>query len=127
MTDEATRIVAVASQNRREVTGHLGRCRRFWVYPLSSEAAGERRLVELSLDQSLHAVAPGWPPPLDGVDVVICAGMGTGMARRLAGFGVEVLVTSELDPDVAVRRYLAGDLPVPPAVDSDDPQGDLHA
>lgn len=125
MIEKATRIVAVASQNRREVTGHVGRCRRFWLYSVGGDVAGGRRLVELSLDQSLHAVAPGWPSPLDGVDVLICAGMGAGMARRLAGFGVEALVTSELDPDVAVTRYLAGDLPVPSARQCDDSQGDL--
>lgn len=27
--------IAVASQNRKDITGHTGRCRKFWIYQSS--------------------------------------------------------------------------------------------
>lgn len=29
--------IAIASQNRREITGHTGHCRRFWIYDIGSD------------------------------------------------------------------------------------------
>jgi len=103
--------IAVASQNRREVTGHTGRCRKFWVYRIEQARVRDRALLELPREQAFHESAPHQPHPLDGVDVLISGGMGTGLMRRLAARGIEGLVTSETDPDTAVASYLAGRLP----------------
>lgn len=103
--------IAVASQNRREVTGHTGRCRKFWIYDISTQ--GEvlgRQLLELAKSQSFHESSPHDRHPLQGVQVLISGGMGQGMHRRLAAMGIEAAATCQTDPDVAVRAWLDGTL-----------------
>jgi len=104
--------IAVASQNRKQVTGHTGRCRRFWIYEVEAGRIVSRTLLELSIDQSFHAISPQATHPLDGVQVLISGGMGEGLVMRLARMGIKGLVTTESDPDRAVALYLAGDLPL---------------
>jgi predicted Fe-Mo cluster-binding NifX family protein len=40
----SSRRIGITSQNRRTVTGHAGRCRRFWVYDVKDGQVLERRL-----------------------------------------------------------------------------------
>lgn len=104
--------IAVASQNRRQVTGHTGRCRRYWIYEVAEGAVRGKTLLELPKAQCFHESPPGAPHPLDGVGVLIGGGMGRGLVRRLAAMGIRGLVTTETDPDKAVALYLAGSLPL---------------
>lgn len=104
--------IAVASQNRREVTGHTGRCRRFWLYDVVDDEVAGKSLLELAMAQSFHDSSPHEPHPLDAVDVLISGGMGQGLTRRLGRMGIAGIVTTETDPDRAVARYLDGSLPV---------------
>ena len=105
-------IIAVASQNRREVTGHTGRCRRFWTYQIEEGEVRSKSLLELPREQSFHESPPGAPHPLDGAEVLITGGMGPGLERRLKARGIRALVTSETDPDRAVATFLGGKLPL---------------
>ena len=103
--------IAVASQNRREITGHTGRCRKFWFYDVEQGQVQNKVLLELPREQSLHDSSPYASHPLEVADVLISAGMGHGLVRRLTAWGIEAVVTPETNPDVAVGRYLAGTLP----------------
>jgi predicted Fe-Mo cluster-binding NifX family protein len=103
--------VAVTSQNRREVTGHAGRCRNFWVYDVDDGIVVDSTLVELPKESSFHDSSPHAPHALDGVEVLISGGMGDGLRVRLARRGIEALVTTERDPERAVAAWLAGCLP----------------
>lgn len=103
--------IAVSSQNRKTITGHAGKCRRFWVYDTEGADVLDKTLLELPMDQSFHA-SHGRPHPLDAVNVLICAGMGQGLVKRLKAKGIQGLVTTEIDPDNAVAAYLAGRLPL---------------
>lgn len=103
--------IAVASQNRRTVTGHAGRCRRFRLYDSISRAPiGE---IELTPEQVLHAGGFGPEHPLGRAQVLIAAGFGPGLARRLQRGGVICYASAADDPSRAVADYLDG---VPPAV-----------
>lgn len=99
--------VAVASQNRRSVTAHAGRCRRFWVYDVRDGRAGSGRLLELDKDGTLHALRPGIPPALAGVDVLIAEDPCPSLLRRLARHGIEGRASTCEQPDDAVREFLA--------------------
>lgn len=102
--------IAVASQNRRTITEHAGRCRKFWIYRIIEDQVRDKRMLELPKEQSFHDSPRNAPHPLDTVNVLISSGMGRGLERRLRDRGIEALVTSETDPDNAVKAYLAGTL-----------------
>ncbi|MFW5954483.1 MAG: NifB/NifX family molybdenum-iron cluster-binding protein [Guyparkeria sp.] len=102
--------IAVTSQNRRTVTSHAGRCRRFWVYEVQNGAVVGRELLELPREQSFHESRPGEAHPLDGIQALISQGMGEGLVRRLAGMGASGYLTDESDPDQAVCLLLDGAL-----------------
>jgi predicted Fe-Mo cluster-binding NifX family protein len=102
--------IAITSQNRREITGHAGRCRKFWLYDIADNEVRNKVLLELPKEQAFHESAPQQPHPLDDITVLISGGMGQGMLRRLAAKGIIGIVTVEKEPDIAVKDYLAGRL-----------------
>jgi predicted Fe-Mo cluster-binding NifX family protein len=108
--------IAVASQNRREITGHTGRCRKFWIYDIGIDGGlTGKELLEFDKSRSFHESSPHDAHPLDAVKVLISGGLGNGMRRRLAAMGIEAVVTHHTDPDTAVSAWLAGTLvDVPP-------------
>jgi predicted Fe-Mo cluster-binding NifX family protein len=116
-------LIALTSQNRRDITEHAGKCRNFLVYEVNGSHIGEPRLIELPLGASLHDTAPGQPHPLDGVDVMISASMGEGLRVKLAQRGIQACLTDETDPQRALQSYLAGELPTLAAV----PEAREHA
>ncbi|MCC6135925.1 MAG: nitrogen fixation protein [Candidatus Contendobacter sp.] len=102
--------IAVTSQNRRTITEHAGKCRKFWIYNVDQGQTTDRELLELPLEQSFHESSPHDPHPLDDVQVLISASMGPGLHQRLMAKGITVLMTPETDPDAAVAAYLQGTL-----------------
>ena len=102
--------IAVTSQNRRTINEHAGKCRKFWVYDIEQGQVMGKTLLELPIEQSLHESSLQEPHPLDTVQVLITAGMGPGLQRRLAAKGITALMTAETDPDQAVAAYLQGTL-----------------
>lgn len=102
--------VAVTSQNRRTVTSHAGRCRRFWIYEVENGDIVGREMLELPREQSFHESHAREPHALDGIDVLISKGMGEGLIHRLADMGARGCLTGESDPDRAVRLLLKGAL-----------------
>ncbi len=102
--------IAVTSQNRRTITEHAGKCRKFWVYDIEQGQVTGKTLLELPIEQSFHESSPHESHPLDAVQVLITAGMGPGLQHRLAAKGITALMTAETDPDQAVAAYLQGTL-----------------
>lgn len=111
--------IAVASQNRRSVTGHAGKCRRFWIYHTENARIVDRRLLELPMEQSFHESDQDAPHPLDEVNVLISGGMGNGLQNRLKRKGILAVATAETDLDGAVSAWLNGTL-------KELPPGDHH-
>ena len=91
--------IAVASQDRKTITGHAGRCRKFWIYQADGRAVRAKRLLEPSREQSFHDSDGAAPHPLDDVQALISGGMGPGLALRLRRRGIAGLVTGDTDPD----------------------------
>lgn len=104
--------IAVTSQNRRSITEHAGKCRKFWIYDIEQNRISGRTLLELPIEQSFHQSPPQQAHPLDTVQVLIAGSMGPGLQQRLAAKGIIALVTAETDPDQAVAAYLQGTLPL---------------
>ncbi len=79
-----TMKIAVASQNRKEITGHTGMCRKFWIYTIENDAITGREMLELSKEQSLHDTLPWESSPLDYVQVLISWGYENWLGQSLA-------------------------------------------
>ncbi len=102
--------IAVTSQNRKTITSHAGKCRKFWVYEIKDYSVRDKRLLELPLSQSFHECDHDAPHPLDGVRLLISGGLGLGLQHRLQQKGIVALATAETDPDKAVAAWIAGSL-----------------
>jgi predicted Fe-Mo cluster-binding NifX family protein len=118
--------IAVTSQNRKTITGHAGKCRKFWVYEVEEGAIQGRELLELPIEQSFHESPIDAPHPLDGVNVLIAGSMGAGMQNRMKQKGTLAVATSETDPDRAVAAWLDGTLPEAAPEAHDHEHGDDH-
>lgn len=105
--------IAITSQNRRTITEHAGKCRKFWIYDIQQDAIADRRLVELPIEQSFHA-SHGLPAPLEGVEVLISRGMGGNLYHRLIALGIQPMLTEEQDPEQAIADFLSGKLQTHP-------------
>ena len=101
--------IAVTSQNRKTITEHAGKCRKFWIYEVEKGVLAGKRLVELAIEQSLHA-SHQLAQPLAGINVLITGGMGRGLHDRLMQGGILPVVTMEEDPDAAVAALLGNSL-----------------
>lgn len=108
--------IAVTSQNRKTITEHAGKCRKFWIYNIQNQQVIGKDLLELPLEQSFHESAQTAGPqaahPLDGTSLLIAASAGRGLQLRLAQKGIQLAVTTETDPDRAVTAWLDGTLPL---------------
>lgn len=102
--------IAVTSQNRKTITEHAGKCRKFWIYDIEAGIVAGKTLLELPMEQSFHASHHQLAGPLAEIRVLITASMGAGLHQRLKQEGIRPLITSEEDPDIAVAAYLAGRL-----------------
>lgn len=98
--------IAVTSQNRKTITQHAGKCRKFWIYDINEGAIAGKDLLELPIEQSFHASHHQLAAPLAGVSVLITASMGAGLYQRLRQGGITPFITTEEDPDTAVAAYL---------------------
>ena len=115
--------VAISSQNRHSVTGHAGKCRKFWIYELdSADRVTGKTLLELPMEQALHNSPGHAPHPLDEVQGLVSGGMGEGMKRRLGAKGIIAFVTEQTDLDAALADFLANK-PSLPKRDALPPQG----
>ena len=105
--------IAVTSQNFRTITGHAGKTRRFLIYADDGTGkAVEVERLDLPREMAIHEFR-GHEHPLQEADVLITAGCGQGFVRRMADWGIQVLATSETDPQAAAQAVLSGQ-PLPP-------------
>ncbi|GAB4302310.1 MAG: hypothetical protein Kow0096_23710 [Thiohalomonadaceae bacterium] len=104
--------IAVTSQNFRTITGHAGKTRRFLIYEVEAgRLPREVARLDLPKEMSFHEFHGDGAHPIDGVAAVLTASCGAGFARRLAGRGIRVAVTTLEDPLAAVQAYADGHLP----------------
>ncbi len=116
--------IAITSQNFRTITGHAGKTKRFLVF--EAEQGGEPveiQRLDLPKELSFHEFHSGGPHPVDGADVIITGSAGYGFVQRLAARGIRVLVTSETDPQRAIRALFDGTLPPPDLHEEHDCDG----
>ena len=104
--------IAITSQNRKNITEHAGSCRNFWIYHVDQGKVASKELIELTIDQSLHASHHELADPLNGIKVLITRSMGTGLYQRLQQQGILPIVTTEENPEEAIAAFLENRLEV---------------
>ena len=102
--------IAITSQNKREITGHAGKCRKFWIYDIAEGKIEGKNLLELPKEESFHESSGNNAHPLDNIQVLITGGMGMGLAQRLKVKNIDGIITSEKNPEDAINAYLTGNL-----------------
>jgi predicted Fe-Mo cluster-binding NifX family protein len=105
-----TTTIAVCTQNRRTVTGHAGRCRRFQLFTFVEQDSGEystqMQWAELPEEDTLHHARTRLPMALTGIDAIVTKGLGEGLKRKLDRLGVAWAQTSENDPMKAASKIM---------------------
>lgn len=102
--------IAVTSQNRKSITEHAGRCRKFWLFITENNKIVDKQLLELPKELAFHESSPHEPHPLDDIDILIAGDMGQGLVKRLERKGIKGLITKESNPEKAVLLFLSGSL-----------------
>ncbi len=108
--------IAVTSQNFRTITQHAGKSRRFLIFEQDPTTGAVQEIARLDLpkEMSMHEFR-GVDHPLFEMDYLITASGGQGFVQRMASAGVEVIITSEADPQTAANAVIEGKPLAPPA------------
>lgn len=109
-------IVAVTSQNKKTISGHGGRCRKFYFYTIENDRIIKRDLVETPREEVLHEVFHNMGPeahhPIFDADIFLAAQIGQGAIVKLAQKNVRAYITPQTDPDTAIKELIEGTLKV---------------
>jgi predicted Fe-Mo cluster-binding NifX family protein len=111
------RTVAITCQNRKEVSGHAGKCHNFFIYTIDDTKILSKELLELRKEEVLHEAfhnpeMAGQPHPIFDVDIFLVGGIGIGAINKLKTHNVDTYIIRETNPDTAVESFLAGTLEV---------------
>ncbi len=98
--------IAVAYDNG-EVFQHFGRTENFKVYTVEENEIVSSEVIDA--EGNGHSALAGLLAG-NGVDLVLCGGIGDGAQSALAEAGIQVCSGVEGDADVAVVNFLAGEL-----------------
>lgn len=104
------RIAIATNDDGSQVSGHAGQARHWLCYDCTpgQEPAPPRRLA-LTKEQLPHHFKDDGPHPLHGVEILVAGSAGDGFIRHMQAWGAQVLLTGEAQPDVALRKILAGE------------------
>jgi len=107
--------IAITCQNRKEVSGHAGMCRNFFVYTVDSDRVISKKILELTKEESLHHVLHNGNMeivnhPIFNVNILLTGGIGMGAITKLKTKNVASYIIEEKNPDTAVSNLLKGEL-----------------
>jgi predicted Fe-Mo cluster-binding NifX family protein len=107
-------IVAVTSQNKKTISEHAGKCRNFIIYTINNNEIEQKRLLELSLEETLHNFFHGEnslkSSVILDVDIILTKGIGEGLIQKLAIHNTTCYKIIESDPDSAIKKLINGTL-----------------
>ena len=107
-------IVAVASQNKKVIFEHAGKCRNFIIYTINDTTIENKKVLELSKEETLHNTSHSdlntTKSTLLDVDILLTRGIGNGLIQKLASQNVACYKIEESDPDTAINKLINGTL-----------------
>lgn len=107
-------IVAVASQNKKIIFEHAGKCRNFIIYTINNSNIDHIKILELSKEETLHNMSHSASNTIKetllGADILLTRGVGNGLIQKLARQNVACYKIEETDPDTAIHKLISGTL-----------------
>ncbi len=101
------RIAATFDSSNGEIFQHFGKTQNFRIYDTDGQTITQAQTI--GTDGKGHGqLAPYLKA--QGVDAVICGGVGAGMREALTGLGIKFYAGVSGNPDEAVNELLAGKL-----------------
>ena len=98
--------IAVTAENGR-VFGHFGKTKQFALYEAEDGQVVRKQLLDAG--ENGHGALAGLLAA-NGVDVLICGGIGAGARQALAANRIALVARAGGSTDEAVAAYLAGNL-----------------
>ena len=97
----------VTSQNKRDITTHPGKCRKFWRYETDGDKVIEKMLIEVEKENTFSQSGTVIEK-LRPFDVIITREMGDGLRQKLMNRGVFVYQVDDPDmtPDAVVEQFI---------------------
>lgn len=97
----------VTSQNKRDITAHPGKCRKFWRYETDGDKVIEKTLIEVEKENTFSQSGTVIEKLLP-LDVMITREMGDGLRQKLMNRGVFVYQVDDPDmtPDAVVEQFI---------------------
>ena len=97
----------VTSQNKRDITTHPGKCRKFWRYETDGDKVIEKMLIEVE-KENIFSQSGTVIEKLLPFDVIITREMGDGLRQKLMNRGVFVYQVDDPDmtPDAVVEQFI---------------------
>ncbi len=104
------KIAIATKDNGTQVSGHAGQNRDWLLFDcLPGQPLPEPQRILLTREQLPHHWRDDGPHPLHGVEIMIAASAGDGYIRHMEKWGAQVLLTGETDPQIALKKILAGE------------------
>ena len=107
-------IVAVASQNKKIIFEHAGKCRNFIIYTINNSNIDSKKILELSKEETLHNTSHSTNNTIKNTlldaDILLTRGIGSGLIQKLARQNVACYKIEETDPDIAIHKLINGTL-----------------
>ena len=105
-------LVAITTQNRKTIFEHAGKCRNFLIYTIEDDLITNKKLLELTKEETLHNVLhePNSSSVLFDMDILLTRGIGNGAIQKLATHNVACYKIEETDPDEAIKKLIKGTL-----------------
>lgn len=97
--------IAITSQNKKHITNHAGKCRKFWLLEIVDNELLSKELIELPKEESIRASGQ-LPDELHGIDKFITSGMGEGMQKRLQSANIDYEITEMVLVEDWMANYL---------------------
>lgn len=102
--------IAVTSPNGKTISGHAGRCPGFLIYEIDDNADLHKSHLKLTKEQVFRKLAgqlTDYPEhPLQGIDLLVTQSIGEGLKSKLRLNDIEVLQTSENNPDDVINSLI---------------------
>ncbi len=99
-------LIALTSDDLREVTDRAGPCRGFLLYQVEDGRISRPCLLQLPAGESLQDRLPDQAHPLDSIDVLISGGIEETLRQHLARRGIRAVLTAERNPLRAMQRWV---------------------